>query len=280
MKQTILILLVLVMVGCGKKDKPLQKGVVRRVEREPEKPSLEIPAPDRECPEEDGIIYFSGRRRGIGLFRMSVDGSEVKNIRLGGGPVVSPDGTKLAYTQFYNDTNRFEVAVSRIDGGGIIRLTKDSERDSKNPAWSPDGSKFAFQTGPNNTPDIAMMNSDGSGIKILTKDPEADSSPTWSPDGKQIAGGFKEGVTPLETNEQRQQIFQDLVTRVAKRRIFDYNLGRVKYSSSRREKVVMLSFPIDDSVLMVTAEPHVNIDRLAFRIIDKIGSQWGEFFGK
>jgi len=57
-------------------------------------------------------------------------------------------------------------------------------------------------------------------------------------------------------------------------------MDRVKYSASRREKIVMMSFPLKNCILMVTAEPNVNIDRLAYRIIQKLDQQWYEFFGK
>ena len=66
---------------------------------------------------------------------------------------------------------------------------------------------------------------------------------------------------------------------MANRQGFDASLGRVKYSSSRREKVVMMSFPAGRYVIMVTAEPGVNIDRLAWKIINKLGKQWSEFQG-
>lgn len=73
---------------------------------------------------------------------------------------------------------------------------------------------------------------------------------------------------------------KELAAKVAKRKKYDTELGRVKYSASRREHVVIMSFPIYEKVIMIVAKPHVNIDRLAFRIIEKLGSQWGEFFGK
>ena len=98
--------------------------------------------------------------------------------------------------------------------------------------------------------------------------------------GDLVTGGFNEGVTPLEKDEDRQKIFQELASRVASRKKFDYNMGRVKYSASRRENLVMLSFPLDGKILLVTAEPNINIDRLAFRIIEKLGKQWYEFYGK
>ena len=71
-----------------------------------------------------------------------------------------------------------------------------------------------------------------------------------------------------------------MAARVEKRKKYDIELGRVKYSASRREHVVIMSFPIYEKVIMVVAEPNVNMDRLAFRIIEKLGSQCDEFFGK
>ena len=97
--------------------------------------------------------------------------------------------------------------------------------------------------------------------------------------GELIAGNFRNGVIPFENDKRRRQMFQELAHRVANRQGFDASLGRVKYSSSRREKVVMMSFPAGRYVILVTAEPGVNIDRLAWKIINKLGKQWSEFQG-
>jgi len=98
--------------------------------------------------------------------------------------------------------------------------------------------------------------------------------------GKLLAGGLKENICFRLSEEQMNSICVELAARVEKRKKYDKELGRVKYSTSRREHVVILSFPIYEKVIMVVAEPNVNIDRLAFRIIEKLGSQWDEFFGK
>ena len=98
--------------------------------------------------------------------------------------------------------------------------------------------------------------------------------------GKLLAGGYKQNINPRLTEEQHDLVCKELASRVAKRKKYDTELGHVKYSASRREHVVIMSFPIYEKVIMIVAEPHVNIDRLAFRIIEKLGSQWGEFFGK
>ena len=98
--------------------------------------------------------------------------------------------------------------------------------------------------------------------------------------GKLLAGGYKQNISPRLTEEQHDVVCKELAARVEKRKKYDTELGRVKYSASRREHVVIMSFPIYEKVIMIVAEPNVNIDRLAFRIIEKLGSQWDEFFGK
>ena len=95
--------------------------------------------------------------------------------------------------------------------------------------------------------------------------------------GTTLAGGYKDGMNPRLTPEQHKSVCQELASRVAKRKKFDTELGRVKYSASRREHVVIMSFPIYDKVIMIVAEPNVNIDRLSFRILDKLGKQWSDY---
>ena len=89
--------------------------------------------------------------------------------------------------------------------------------------------------------------------------------------GKLVAGGFKEGVQPLEDQAEQQKMFMELALRVSMRMEFDYSLGPVKYSASRREKVVMMSFPINNNVLMVSIVPSIDIDKFAQKILKIIG---------
>lgn len=116
--------------------------------------------------------------------------------------------------------------------------------------------------------------------KEILEDQEVRFAGLLDESGKLLAGGYKENINPRLTKEQEEIVRQELAARVAKRKKYDTELGRVKYSASRREYVVIMSFPIYEKVIMIVAEPNVNIDRLAFRIIEKLGSQWGEFFGK
>ncbi len=85
--------------------------------------------------------------------------------------------------------------------------------------------------------------------------------------GKLLSGGFKKGVTPLEDDAERQKMYMELALRVSMRMEFDYCLGPVKYTASRREKAVMMSFPMNNKVLLISAEPYVDIEKLAKKIM-------------
>ncbi len=89
--------------------------------------------------------------------------------------------------------------------------------------------------------------------------------------GRLVAGGFKEGITPLEDEAERQKMYMELALRVSMRKEFDYSLGPVKYAASRREKAVVMSFPMDSSVLLISAEPDCHIDETANKIMKLVG---------
>ena len=99
-------------------------------------------------------------------------------------------------------------------------------------------------------------------------------------DGNLLKGRFREDVIPFENDEEQQQIFRELASRISTRKKFDYSMGPVKYSASRREKLVMMSFPLKNMILLITAEPNVNIDRLAYKIIQIVGEDWASFYGE
>ena len=98
--------------------------------------------------------------------------------------------------------------------------------------------------------------------------------------GNLVKSQFRERIVPFENDEEQQQIFRELALRISTRKKFDYSMGAVKYSASRREKLVMMSFPLKNSILLITAEPNVNIDRLAYKIIQILGETWSDFRGE
>jgi Tol biopolymer transport system component len=150
------------------------------------------------------------------IWVMNADGSgatPLTKLTAGGAhssePVWSRDGGKIAFTSRRaldgsNAANINFVAniwVMKADGSSAVTLTKLTASGALtfSPAWSPDGSKLAFQSeraldgsdaaGTNRTVNIWTMKADGSGATPLTKLTalKANSGiPVWSPDGSKI----------------------------------------------------------------------------------------------
>lgn len=89
-------------------------------------------------------------------------------------------------------------------------------------------------------------------------------------DGKLIAGGFKEGLVPYEHDETKLQTFLEFVSKASIRKEFDESLGPINYLAARRDKAVLVSFPfpITKILLLISAEPTVNIESLAKKVVE------------
>jgi hypothetical protein len=89
-------------------------------------------------------------------------------------------------------------------------------------------------------------------------------------DGKLVAGGFKEGLIPHESDETRLQSFLEFVSKATIRKEYDESLGPINYLAARRDKAVLVSFPfpITSILLLISAEPSVNIEDLAKKVVE------------
>ena len=93
-------------------------------------------------------------------------------------------------------------------------------------------------------------------------------------DGNLIAGGFKNGLVPHENDETRLQSFLEFVSKASIRKEHDASLGPINYLAARRDKAVLVSFPfpITRVLLLVSAEPTANIERLAQKVVNIFAS--------
>lgn len=105
----------------------------------------------------------------------------------------------------------------------------------------------------------------------LLKEPEIRFAGLINPMGHLVAGGMKKGLKPLEDDADMRKLYMELILRVSTRQEFDKTLGEVKYAASRRTKAVVMSFPIDNKVLLVSANPDVSIDETANKIMKIAG---------
>jgi TolB protein len=139
------------------------------------------------------IAFVTTRDRNAEIFLMSEDGSHQRNLTNNPesdyAPVWSPDGTKILFVSGLYGINY--LYVMDADGSHRTRLTSQRVYGASH-AWSPDGTKVVFEClCASIYSDIYLVNADGTGLRNLTNvsrlETDADGSPTWSPDGREVA---------------------------------------------------------------------------------------------
>lgn len=83
--------------------------------------------------------------------------------------------------------------------------------------------------------------------------------------GNLYAGGFKKGITPYEDDEKRRLIYMRFALE-SSLSDFDDSFGAFRYSTVQREKVSILTINICNYLLLVFAEPDLDLHALAGRI--------------
>src|SRR5690606_2865430 len=96
------------------------------------------------------------------------------------GPVVSPDGKKVAFAALG------DIYIQEINGG-LQQITNDDYVNLE-PDWSPDGKSIAYVSDRGGKMEVWVHQLANGRSRSLTKDlPVEASMPSWSPDGKSIA---------------------------------------------------------------------------------------------
>ena len=106
--------------------------------------------------------------------------------------------------------------------------------------------------------------------KDLLKEPEIRFAGIINKQGRLVLGGFKEGLVPYENDETKLQAFYNFVSKASIRKEFDESLGPINYIAARRDKAVLVSFPfpISQILLLISAEPSINIEDLAKKVVE------------
>ena len=103
---------------------------------------------------------------------------------------------------------------------------------------------------------------------IIALNPKMRSARLINSRGHLTAGGMKDGLLSLEAQKQDEMMFMELALRVRMRHEFDAEFGKVHFSMSYRDKVIVMSFPLsNDDVLLLSCEKEINFGKLPFDVL-------------
>ena len=88
--------------------------------------------------------------------------------------------------------------------------------------------------------------------------------------GRLIAGGMVSSKKALEDEKKDEMLFMELALRVKMRSEFDSELGKVKFSLSLREKLIVMSFPIKNDILLVSMQRKTQFEKIASNILKSV----------
>jgi len=83
--------------------------------------------------------------------------------------------------------------------------------------------------------------------------------------GRLVAGGFKKGKSPLLENEKISMTYMQMQLDFKMRKELDDVLGPIDYIASRRTKQLIISVPIGDNLVLISAEPDADDKKIIKR---------------
>ena len=84
--------------------------------------------------------------------------------------------------------------------------------------------------------------------------------------GRQIAGGYKEGLVRLVDDEEHKMCIQHVLGFVLTKDL-DESLGEVDYLISKRKKVCMITIPLQKYVILMSVERNADVERIVEKTV-------------
>jgi Tol biopolymer transport system component len=166
------------------------------------------------------------------IFKMNVDGSDVKLISSGKGRTTcaffTPDGKRIIYASTHLGSpdcppepdrsagyvwpiyKTFDIFSAKPDGSDLKRLTEAPGYDAE-AVISPDGKKILFTSARDGDLELYTMNIDGSDQRRLTNGLGYDGGAFFSQDSKWIVWRANRPKTPEETAKYKELFAKELV---------------------------------------------------------------------
>lgn len=85
--------------------------------------------------------------------------------------------------------------------------------------------------------------------------------------GEVIEGGFQQGIQPLLNGPAEQQMYIQSLSNVMTLKQYSDRLGSFRYSLTEHEKVTLMTFPLGDGILCVSASPKANSVKIRNKVM-------------
>jgi dipeptidyl aminopeptidase/acylaminoacyl peptidase len=119
---------------------------------------------------------------------------DVLSLESVGGVAISPDGSRVAYTQRSTDwdENGYDTEIWLAGTGEPFQLTRTADGSSTSPEWSPDGRWLAFAADRGDDRQVYLIDPRGGEARPLTSVDGGIGGFDWSPDGTRVALAIRE----------------------------------------------------------------------------------------
>ena len=102
----------------------------------------------------------------------------------------------------------------------------------------------------------------------MYKDPKVRFAGVINSMGYLVAGGFRKNLQPYETEEKMKMMYMQIRLDVSMKKEYNETLGPIDYTASKRGKVMMVSVPMYDHIVLISAEPDPDAATLADKTKD------------
>jgi TolB protein len=143
-------------------------------------------------PDGEWLAFETYRDGNLDIYVMSIDGKQLRPFTTDPSadfaPAWAPDGQALAFTSLRGESQ--DVYVGRVgDPQDVVNVTQSRDLDEDKPAWSGDGSRLAYVSGPEGQTSIQVAAFDWETLSAEQTETEffgTGDAPAWAPDGESL----------------------------------------------------------------------------------------------
>lgn len=87
--------------------------------------------------------------------------------------------------------------------------------------------------------------------------------------GRLVTGGFREGIRPLDNEDQRQMMYIQSTLEMSMKEEFDDTLGNVNFITTYRDNIALITIPMQQNyLLLMSVERNAEIEQIVKNTIN------------